>query len=71
MSRNAHHNANNRRSGGDRLGRIVVGGEAKKDSPRLAIQCFEQRHHECTGLNTLFGCNCECSCHSAGDKHGS
>lgn len=63
MSRGAHFNRNNRRSGGERHTRIVVG--APTGQPSVAIQCFEGRHRDCTGVDTLMGgSKCECSCHS-------
>lgn len=62
MRRGANWNDNGRRSGGDRRFRIPVGG-SDKPVPKLAIQCFERRHHECSGTDTLFGGKCECRCH--------
>lgn len=32
-------------------------------SPNVAIQCFESRHADCDGRNTLFGVQCMCACH--------
>lgn len=63
MSRGAHYNRNSRRSGGDKQLRIHVGGR-EVPGPALAIQCFEGRHSECTGVNTLFPEPCECPCHA-------
>lgn len=70
MSRGAHYNRNSRRSGGDRHQVIPVGGF--RETPTLSIQCFEQRHRECDGKDSLFGGSvCECRCHtrSAGALH--
>lgn len=71
MGRGGFWNANSRRSGGDRKMRIT-GTPMPGPSPlALSIQCFEQRHHDCTGIDTLFGGRkCECSCHVKERTHG-
>lgn len=51
--------------GGYRPVKILVG---LKDGPKLAIQCFENRHKECDGENSLFGGKCECVCHKKPGK---
>ena len=61
MSKGGYFNVNSRRSGGDRTARINVGGA--RATPDLSIQCFEQRHTDCTGRDPLFGHKCECPCH--------
>lgn len=64
MSRGAHWNRNSRRSGGDRRARIVV-GTTSSPQPLVAIQCFEGRHKDCGGVDTLMGgAPCECRCHA-------
>lgn len=69
MSRGAF-NRNARRSGGDRIARIVV-GQPTKALPSLSFPCFENRHTDCFGVNVLMGEPCECGCHrkcSEGDN---
>jgi hypothetical protein len=61
MSKRAHFNRSNRRSGGPRRAQIRVG---RKDVPALSIQCFESRHGECHGsCGPFFPGPCECPCH--------
>jgi hypothetical protein len=45
-------------------------GEIKRGGPGavLSIQCFEQRHSDCGGRDTLFGHVCGCDCHATKEK---
>lgn len=62
MSKRAHFNRSNRRSGGPRKARILVGN---KNVPALSIQCFESRHSECVKTCApFFEGPCECKCHA-------
>ena len=66
---NSTFNRNARRSGGDPHARITVGESIKGRQPIPSIQCYEGRHTECTGRNTLFPGSCECRCHTK-DRRG-
>lgn len=65
MAKGGNWNVQARRSGGDRRFRIEAGGT--RTTPDLSIQCFEQRHHDCTGRDPLFGHECGCACHAPAD----
>jgi hypothetical protein len=57
----AFFNRNNRKSGGGRKTKFLVGRISR---PFLTIQCFEKRHSECLGKDSFFGIEkCECQCH--------
>jgi hypothetical protein len=66
MTRGSHFNRHGRRSGGNRPFKIIISaGTAQKNLPALFIQCFEQRHGDCDGRDTLFNAVCECACHNS------
>jgi hypothetical protein len=62
MSQGSHFNRHGRRSGGNRPIIVNITGPGT-ELPSLSIQCFERRHGDCEGHNTLFNCPCDCTCH--------
>ncbi len=66
MTRGSHFNRHGRRSGGNRPFKIIVHtGPSERYIPALSIQCFERRHTDCEGHDTLFNTVCECPCHKS------
>lgn len=62
-----------RKSGGDRPFKLGVGNVSfptVPPDPHLSIQCFERRHGDCHGHDTMFNMACGCGCHSATDRTG-
>lgn len=64
MTERGFYNRGARRSGGDRH-TVIVTGTSNKTESTVAIQCFEGRHDECSGQDTLFGGVCACRCHTS------
>lgn len=61
-------NRSGRRSGGYRHFTTKFGTNVDAVKKDLSIQCFEQRHKDCTGTDPFFGFKCECKCHQRDHK---